>query len=81
MSDALDADAAGGSHLLSKLGRRLSVGEVRFHEESDRGSTDSGVWMALWRFDHWRSLEDTVEGRMLEESGIQFYCTLTFVGV
>ena len=35
---------------------------------------DNGVRMALWRFVHWRSLEDTVEGQTLEESGIQFYC-------
>ena len=38
------------------------IGEVRLHEESDRRSIDSGIRKALWKFIHWRGLEDTVEG-------------------
>ena len=53
---------------------RSSIEKVRFHEESGGGSAGSGLQMALGRFVCWRSLEDTVEGRPLEESGIQFCC-------
>ena len=51
---ALGVNTAGEGYLPYELGQRLSVDEVRFHAEFDRGSTGSGCRMALERFIRWR---------------------------
>ena len=45
-------------------GRPIAKFERRY-----RRLTDRRVQKALWKFVHWSSLEDTVEGRPLEGSG------------